>query len=392
MKKKIASSVVYMIFLFIVFLAFCAFAVDATIVYTTRAKLQNATEASALVAASAFNRLPSAGVTTATITTAATNTFNIFKVADLQNATIASPIVDMGAKTVLVQTEDLAPTYFLSFLGVPYIKLQAKARAISEDMPITANYTGNGINWITASSAYLSDIISKGSNVGDYYDTAILKPFGNYASASVDDGNLGLAHFDYLAKGDGSALNLGPGGYITIKLPAPIIDKTGPDLSIEEIGTSLEGYMVFVGLDVEPSPAAGFDHTTNGPYTDHTAPGKGIKWKNISCSGVSSKTEPFVDKSGATVIPTGMATTANISGDKTKFYGSGYFDIGATCAGNLSMAKYLRIVDDNDESAFALTSGKYYKTMMYGESSSTTPGADIDYVTVLNHVRLIAAP
>ena len=40
MTKKRASTTVYFIFFFIMFLAFCAFAVDGTITYTNRAKLQ----------------------------------------------------------------------------------------------------------------------------------------------------------------------------------------------------------------------------------------------------------------------------------------------------------------------------------------------------------------
>ncbi len=56
------------------------------------------------------------------------------------------------------------------------------------------------------------------------------------------------------------------------------------------------------------------------------------------------------------------------------------------------MAKYIRIVDDNNESAFVTSDAStYYKTMLYGEASSTTSGADIDAVSVLNHVKLIAA-
>ena len=56
------------------------------------------------------------------------------------------------------------------------------------------------------------------------------------------------------------------------------------------------------------------------------------------------------------------------------------------------MAKYIRIVDDNQESAFVTSGdGKYYKAMLYGESSTATAGADIDYVKVLNHVKLVPA-
>jgi hypothetical protein len=49
------------------------------------------------------------------------------------------------------------------------------------------------------------------------------------------------------------------------------------------------------------------------------------------------------------------------------------------------MVKYIRIIDDNAEDAYY--NGVKYD--IYGDSSTATPGADIDTVKIFNHVRLI---
>jgi len=353
MKKRNANAVVYLIFFLTLFLAFCAFAIDATIVFTTRAKLQGATEEAALVAASDFNS--STTVTESDIEAMALGTFNLLKVADLKPATITVD-VKLGGKKVLVTTQTLSPTFFLSFLGVSSIKLQAEALAISEKLPVTAKY--NSINWITAAASYQTDIISKWPDTT--HDTEIRNSI-NYPSASIDQTS-GIPIYKLLDSASIGPLSLGPGGSVTIKLPAPIIDKPGPDLSVVEAGAAAEGYLVFAGLDVDPTQ----------PYVDYTKTGAGIHWKNITCSGVPLNQ-----------ISSGKLGAYSLGSD-IKFYGSANFDLGAPCVG-LSMAKYIRIIDDNDESAFVGDSA----VMLYGESSTPTAGADIDSVTVLNHVRLL---
>lgn len=382
MKKRNASAVVYLIFMFTTLLGFCAFAIDATIIFTTRAKLQSATEMTAFAAASAFNS--STMVIPSDIESAANNTFNLLKVSDLKHAKIVTPIdVKLNSKKVLIKTQVNAQTYFLAFLGVPYVELNAQALAVSEELPVTANYTN--INWVTRSQAYITDIISKWLN---FNDTAILSPIGGFMSASIEQFS-SKPLFYLIAGDDDTPLSLGPGGYITVKLPNPIIDKPGPDLFVKESGASLEGYFVFVGLDKSPT----------NPYVDYSQPGDGIKWKNISCSGISDSKQ-----AGNNVGAYEVSTTT--LGPQVKFYGSGSFDIGGSCSGapfNLSMAKYLRIVDDNDESAFVKSTlpqvppppapqpappYNYYKAMMYGESSTPTAGVDIDTINVLNHVKL----
>jgi len=123
--------------------------------------------------------------------------------------------------------------------------------------------------------------------------------------------------------------------------------------------------MVFAGLDENP----------NSPYVKSGNAGGGIEWRNISCSGTSNS----VALPSATVVTEGV-------GSQKKVYGSGDFDIGAACSGSLSIAKYIRIVDDNEESAYI--NGVLYNIL--GEASTATAGADISAVKVLNHVKLMS--
>ncbi len=371
MSKKSASATVYIIFFIVIFLALTTFAVDGAIVLTNRVKLQNLTESTALAAAAEFNysSTASAADIRQKVSDTANETFELLNKDGLQVAMINVDVSDTSNK-VLIKTSMVSRPFFLAFLGVSGINLEAKACAVSEILPISANYSG--INWLSAGAAYLSDILSKDLNLND---TAILIPLGDFASASYDLA-AGYVNFGLIESQDDNPLSLGPGGFITIKLPAPIVDKPGADLFIKETG-SLEGYFVFAGLDNNPA----------NPYVHSNQPGDGIAWLNISCSGTPEKAD-----SGNLIGAYTAATESATLGNQDKFYGSGYFDIGASCVDGISMAKYIRIVDDNNESAFVTSDAStYYKTMLYGEASSTTSGADIDAVSVLNHVKLIAA-
>jgi len=332
-----------MTFLFIVFLAFSAFAVDGAIVLTDRVKLQNITEASALAAASEFN-------SGADVSTAATNIFNALKSQRLESAT-SVVAVDTTKKQVRVTSQYISKPIFLSFLGVTGIRLEAKSCAKNEALNVKSNYTG--VNWVTSSAQYQSDILGTDSSINKPLGPASPNDFKSAAYKGAD------VRYNQI---ESNGLSLGPGGYITIKLPEPLVDKPGNDLYIEEGGSAKEGYMVFAGLDANPGK----------PYVKSGTEGDGIKWVNISCSATGNPT---------------LGVSTDGLGTQKKIYGGGNFDIGATCGGTLaiSMAKYIRIVDDNDESAYI--GGVQYN--IYGEASSATAGADISSVTVLNHVRLI---
>ena len=402
MKKIKASSTVFIIAFFVAFLAFSAFAVDGTIILTQRAKLQSATEAAALAGASEFNSSPDTPTVQLNVVNAAKNTFKLIQVDSLKNMDVNSlsnfnPEVSTAHNQIRITTNYLAQPFFLSFLGVTGIKLEAKACATSEALAVNANYLT--VNWITTAAPYFSDIISKDLNL---HDTAILNPLGGFLSASIDSVT-GWVMFDAIdlavpsrnppiPAGTIVPLSLGPGGFITLKMPAPIIDKPGADLYIKEVGDAVEGYFVFAGLDNDPGETTDSSAAT-GPYVQADKPGAGITWVNISCSG----TPEVKDNNGG--IGAYSVSTDGLDA-QTKFYGSGYFDLGSSCiSGPISMAKYIRIVDDNSESAFVKNSvgnipatnpPTYYKAMLYGEASTDTAGADIDAVMVLNHVRLIS--
>lgn len=373
--KKRASIILYIIALFTLFLAFCSFAIDGTIIFTKRFKLQNITESTALAAAQEFDntidynsKKTSTASINANVREVATKTFNILKNDSLENATMQIS-VDTESNKVLIKTECKAQTYFLAFLGVKWVNLKAKACATSEIISAVAKHAG--INWLTNKAAYISDILFSSDNLKD---TAILFPLGNDSSASIvkDSEKVGYI-FNLIDSENNEGLNLGPGGYITIKLPTPILDKTGYDLEIDEAG-ALEGYMVFAGIDKNP----------DNPYVNANNIGDGISWTNISACGISKWTDN--DKS----INGEYYANTNSLGSQRKVYGSNYFDISNGCAGNISMIKYLRIVDDNSETAFvSKNKSTYYKTTLYGESNGITAGADIDAIKILNHVKLI---
>lgn len=364
--KKKASSTLYFILFFIIFLAFCAFAVDGTIVFTNRAKLQSITETAALAGAEMFNSDNDPSVINPsernTVESVARGTFDLLKQGGLKTAEVDSVVADPVSPKVTLVTKMVSQPFFLSFLGVSGINLSAQAKAKSEDMSIFGG-SAVGIRWATKRAVYQADVITN--------DSAVLKSLGTDASLSYSSSGV---NYDFISTTANQPLNLGPGGFVTIKLPVPIIDKPGYDLEIIESGLAKEGYMVFAGLDNDP----------NNPYIDHTNPGPaGLSWVNISCTGDSKEiTNPN---------PVYRASNTNLPDIQTKFYGSGYFDIGKTCDGYakpVSMVKYIRIIDDNSESAFVETDGIYYKSMFYGESSTNTPGADIDAVKVLNYVHL----
>lgn len=374
--KKQASSVIFLTVFFVMFLAFSTLAVDGTIVLTNRAKLQNITEMTALAAASEFNYLQSASSTAIAdhVSNTAETTFELLKQEGLKNAELkgVNPIVT--SNRVIITSEMVSQPYFLAFLGVSGITLEAKACAVSEPLPIEASHAG--ISWLTPKAAYLSDILSNSDatppKTPSLNDTAILPPLGNLPASSYVSG---IANFSLLNDGDeGKALSLGPGGFVTIRLPAPIVDKTGYDLYIKEVGTvgdsgkTKEGYIVYAGIDKNP----------DNPYVRKDEEGEKISWVNISTCG---------DSEDSSFTSAHHYVKTQLSSSTDDFYGSGYFDLGKC---GIYMAKYLRIIDDNNESAFVTNNGTtYYKAMMYGEASTATAGADIDKIVVLNHVRLI---
>lgn len=371
MSKKKASTLVYLIFFFTFLLAIIAFAVDVTLTYTNRQKLQSAAEITALSAAAAFNDSKN-------ITQVAKDTFRLLKPMGLEAVDVNNPSVfdvklnttDPKNRKVMITVNMSSMPYFLTFFGVSNIQLRAKACAVSEFMPIKSSH-GTKVAWLSSGKPYSSDIVSLAPT--NFNDTAILRSLGKNISASFKSA-VNTPDYSLLDAEDGKPLSLGPGGFVTIKAPAPIVDKPGYDFEVIEIGDAKEGYMVFAGLDADPER----------PYFTHENPGAGIRWVNVSCTALSE-------------VPGGVVTNSKLDGSLTKVYGSSKFDLGDSSSGftdscydsvygrKITMAKYLRIIDDNEESAY------YNKELMsaLGEASTATAGADIDVVYILNHVKLI---
>ena len=63
--------------------------------------------------------------------------------------------------------------------------------------------------------------------------------------ASFGDGD--MPDYRLINSDSSKGLSLGPGGYVTIRLPVPIVNKEGYDLYIREAGAAKDGYMVFAG-------------------------------------------------------------------------------------------------------------------------------------------------
>ena len=351
-KRKNASSLIYIIFFLTTFLAFSAFAIDGAIVLTNRLKLQNITEQAALAAASQFNSSTMPAVARTNVNLAAINIFNILRLDSLGSAKVD---VSFGSgKNVCLKSKFVSQPFFLAFMGVTGINLEAKACAVSESFDVSASDTR--INWVNASAVYRSDIIYINENDDD---TAILTPLGTASSVSFTSG--GIVKFPLLFSDDDEPLSLGTGGYLTIKLARPVVDKPGNDIFIKEAGDAKEGYTVYAGIDLDPI----FE-----PYANKKKPGAGIRWTEITPICKSADSLPAVYSDG-------------------RCYGSTYFDIKDIA--NVSVVKYLRIVDDGEEVAYAKNSGgTYEKYNIYGDASTNTPGVDIDSIKILNHVRLVS--
>jgi len=339
--KKANLIVAFMVFA-VVFLSLCAFAVDMTVFLTARGELQHASETTALMTAS---QLTSDSDNVAY----ARKVVSLFKLKGglLQNLVLTSVSAKPEQKAVKIKIEAKVPTYFLGVLGLGYVTVQAQSSAqssqinLDENLPLVLNQSGV--------------IISKGPVM---QDTKIIQPLTNFSE------EIEIDYTSVLGEPDNKALSLGQGGYLTLRLPYPLVDKEGEDLSITEIGLE-EGYYVFAGKDAN----------SENPYLDETVSGDGIVWTNISCLA-------------KTPLPRTFSRD-----NRAKVYGSATFDLGASCSdgsysGDISYAQYLRIVDDNEENGF-LDENSLTPQYFLGEGSGATAGADIDAVAILNRVKLI---
>ena len=419
MKKNIlilrhkGASVIILVFSLFAIMGLASFVVDLGLMLNQRYELQKAVESAALLSASEYEiyefdagggnmnlAIPaSTEITDATTGNASTHYKALKETNQLINAgsgTDVTPTVTFNAQSgaVRVEADAAAPTYFISILGIKEIKLQGKAAAINKPIYLSKTFpkpTGsilNGVNDVTVAGA-------------DYEDTDIKDPLGGdtstgiHPTGSIFNQNNDLKNI--YGQPDQKVLSLGPGGHITIKLPATIYDGKGIDFVIYERGHA-EGYFVYAGVDADPTV----------PYIDAANPGSGIKWINVSCAGIPlyAKIDEVIGSHLTTIEING------VNSQNYKFYGSGFFDLGvkcdavglgtiydgtgATAAPRIKNAKYLKIIDDNMEDGFFLQP-KYgnnqpsaIPTLLPGEHSGFSPGADIDAIAILHHSRLIS--
>lgn len=393
-KSRKGASLIILAFSALAIAGLASFALDLGIILNQRYEFQKAVESAALISASEMEIYELGGVfrvpTQNQISNIATNNYDaLAKHNQLMREVASAPTITVNrtSKAVKVEADTTVPTYFFNLLGVSKVNIQAKAAAVNVPTYLSGTFpkpTGSVLN-----------------GIGTYRDTEIMQPLGgDNSGAGESTTNIFNVNANYAyiyGMPDGRALSLGPGGHITIKLPSVIVDGKGSDFVIYERGHA-EGYFVYAGIDNNPA----------NPYSDASSPGNDIKWVNISCTGIPL----YANKS---VLLGAHETSVTIGGGVItdyKFYGSGMFDLGAQCrdgAGTLiydgtgvvpgvpsiSNVKYLKIIDDNSEDGFfiqprfGINNTVGIPTLLPGEHSSITPGADLDAIGIFHHSRLV---
>jgi len=389
-KKRKGVSIILLLFSILAIFSLCGLVIDLGIILNSRFEFQKVVETTALTAVTDYGayednantiRYPAVADISTNVNNSAAKNFDAFVASNsfLLLSHDITPVITFGttiqsrySRAIMVEATAVVRTYFLNIIGINSIKIQASAAAMH--IPVYLK-SGNILQ-----------------GVGAYNDTELRDPAGGAATNQTINGivyttpaivNVNTNPNNIYGMPEGTVISLGPGGYITIKLPAALIDGKGFDLQIRTEGNA-NGYFLFAGNDTDPLD----------PYIDAANPGGGIDWVNISCTGT----------------PIGAPTTGNVGsylqniggaiGNQSKFYGSGYFDIGASCsngyAGNVSSAKYLKIIDDNIEDGFALRDPENDPSMAVipsffpGQNSSFTPGVNIDAIAVEHHSKLIS--
>jgi len=391
-KKRKGVSIILLIFSIIAIFSLCGLVIDLGIILNSRFEFQKLVETTALTAVTEYGayednaniiRYPAVADISVNANNSAEKNFDAFVASNsfLLLTKNITPVVTFGAtiqsrysRAIKVEATAVVRTYFLNIIGIKSIKLQASAAAMH--IPVYLR-TGNVLNGTSPVAPIYKDTELR-APAGGALSNQILNGINNTTPAIVNV-NTNLSNINGMP--DATVVSLGPGGYITIKLPVALIDGRGFDLQIFTRGNA-SGYFVFAGNDTDPAD----------PYIDAANPGGGIDWVNISCTGT----------------PVGAPTNGNVGsyvqnvagiGNQEKFYGSGYFDVGASCsngyAGNVNSAKYLKIIDDNREDGFTLrdpendTSMTAIPSFFPGQNSSFTPGVSIDAIAVEHHSKLI---
>jgi Flp pilus assembly protein TadG len=355
MKKRKGSSLVIFVFGLSTIFALAGLVVDVGIILNCQNELQKSAESAALVAASQLepqlNSDSTVSVDMTTIDTLITDTFNkmIANNPLIKNANFTYDIRH-SSKAVRISASADIQTYFMKFIGINQVPVTVKTAAMSAPQ-------------------YLSKKFPAPSGSVDTANTSLRQPIGGNFNQNWNTATSKWEYTNIFGYPDNKAISLGAGGYLTITLPAPLIDNKGSDLFIKQVGNT-KGYFVFAGND---DPVSGQ-----------------IQWINISCTGI-----PI----GADQTSTVGAYFTSIPGfsKMAKFYGTGYFDLGARCEdsvgttyynADLKSAKYIKIIDDNVEDGF-IAGFANQPSVLAGDHSSITPGANIDSVALLHHTMLI---
>lgn len=385
MVKRKGSSVIILIFSIMAIAGLSSFALDLGLILNQRYELQKAVESAALISASEYEPYENgANYTVPTQANIDANADDNYEALRDKNqlltgiAANSAITIDPTSRAVVVNADTEVNTYFINIVGISKIEIKAEAAAIN--MP-----------------AFLSPVFPKPTGsilmgTGAYLDTEIKQPLGSVATNTTDILNRNADIDNIYGIPDGRTVSMGPGGYVTIKLPTTLVDGKGIDFAIYERGHA-EGYFVYAGIDTDPS----------NPYINASTPGGGLSWVNVSCTGIPLN----VNKNG---IIGAHVTNVTLNGANLlthKFYGSGLFDLGATCtdsggtavyntgAAKISNVKYLKIIDDNREDGFYLQprlgigSPSAIPTLIPGEHSTFTPGIDLDAVEIYHHSRLV---
>ncbi len=428
---KKGVSVIILVFSLFAIVGLSALVLDLGLIINQRHELQKAVESSALQAVSEYELYESDRNTANDYRLRLPDNnsapYDDTKIRDVANSYYKSlknfnQLLSIGVKSepsitfnkdsraIMVEVNATFPTYFISIFGIPGIEVQAKAAAVNVPVYLSERFprpTGSIINGLNGPA-----------DPGvDYRDTHIRPPLGWDTSAGAHPtGTVFNRNSDFnniYGRPDGKSLSLGPGGYVTIKLPATIYDGKGADFIIYERGHA-EGYFVYAGVDADPADP--YIDALNTPDPDSGK--RRINWINISCTGIPLYArlddDEMLGAHRTQVIRNGVSYT------DYKFYGSGLFDLGAKCVNaidgtvydgtdssssiQIKNIKYLKIIDDNIEDGFFLQPRLDFinhpsatpvdtphaiPMIIPGEHSTFTPGADLDSIEILHHSRLI---
>lgn len=370
--KRKAVSLVVITFSLVTFFIMAGFSIDVGYVFNYQNELQKALESAALVGASALEpKISESSTSSISVSTPTSQSVKDIMTTTLKKITTVNPLLSKNAseitnasievnqisKAVRITTSITIKPFFISFVGINKINISGKAAAMA--------YPG-----------YLSKLFPETSTgTGSLIYSDIRTPVGGNSNVNNNIDNI-------YGPPDGKGLSLGAGGMIVLRLPLPLVDDSGADLYISELGNA-KGYFVLAGIDADP----------NNPFVSNSQPGSGIYWQNISCTGISTMPTNSQTRATGAYITAQNIGPYYISND-SKFYGSGLFDLSAKCNGssynaNITNAQYLMIIDDDMEDGF-MADNPADPVLLLGDHSSITPGVTIDAIAILHHSKLIS--